>query len=156
MIETSKYFLTHNIYCNMPLYKYAPVVVVTALLFLSTFDSCDAGDIRLNKKRACERSTQYEGMEEWQTFLTMRCRRSIYNLNSTRKQWSNLPVMMLKCQLFKQILAMKTRIAGGAKLDRSHQCLIREANRNNRPTSIMKLTAFWTSNATEPARAVSK
>ena len=54
----------------MPLYKYAPVVVVTALLFLSTFDSCDAGDIRLNKKSACKRSTQYVGGEAWQTFLT--------------------------------------------------------------------------------------
>ena len=53
----------------MPLYKYAPVVVVTALLFLSTFDSCDAGDIRLNKNSACERSTRYKGEEKWNTFL---------------------------------------------------------------------------------------
>ena len=50
----------------MPLYKYAPVVVVvTALLVLSTFTSANAVAVSGN----CRKSTHYTGEEDWNDFL---------------------------------------------------------------------------------------
>ena len=50
----------------MPLYKYAPVlIVVTALLVLSTFTSANAAAVQGN----CWKSTHYTGEKNWIKFL---------------------------------------------------------------------------------------